>query len=322
MRHGTHQTSEAFVVCLVEDFCKSPSAPVGYMVSQKLMVSERVCATVHGRGTPVLNMSSRLSSVIGNEAGTGGGVVSGVNLGMCRPVAGAAKSVRAEGQFVLRHGTIMAMNCAGIDGPENTFGKVIYSCPTAVGGSSASPGAPAATTSVDPSKYFVNVNLNDLTNTVGAIVNLPLALLLKGVALIFPQFGQFLRTALPETLFGTNDKNGFGNIGGNNDGKAGPGGETEPGVIGIAMALAHLEEIWGDEVEFEKGQKSHDEKVNPGGDSNFLLSFLETIGQGLGIMARRLGVGSEFCSIVKELFGAPNGYGFVQGVFNGAWLVP
>ncbi len=38
-KHGAHKTSEAYVVSLCEDFCKSPVAPVGYMISQKLNMS-------------------------------------------------------------------------------------------------------------------------------------------------------------------------------------------------------------------------------------------------------------------------------------------
>lgn len=125
-QHGAHQTGEAHVVSLCEDFCKSPVAPVGYMISQKLSVSTMQCSTVNGCGTPALNMSSRISSVTGNEVGVGGGVVSGVNVGMCKPVDNYAPTVRAEGQCLLRHDTVMEMNVAGPDGTGNTLGKIVY----------------------------------------------------------------------------------------------------------------------------------------------------------------------------------------------------
>ena len=122
--HGAHQTDDAYVVSLCEDFCKSPVAPVGYMISQRLSVSERVCTSVNALGTPVLNFGSLISSVVGNEAGVGGGVISGVNLGMCRPCADAAPRLRAEGQCVLRHDTVMHMNTPGPEGASNIDGKL------------------------------------------------------------------------------------------------------------------------------------------------------------------------------------------------------
>ncbi len=125
-KHGAHQTGEAYVVSLCEDYCKSPSAPVGYMISQKLDMSTLVCGTVNGCGTPVLNLGSRVCNVTGNEAGVGGGIVSGVNIGMCKPVKNYASKVRAEGQFVVCHDTIFEMNCAGHAGIGNVTGKIVY----------------------------------------------------------------------------------------------------------------------------------------------------------------------------------------------------
>ncbi len=125
-KHGAHQTGEAWVVSLTEDFCKSPTVPVGYTIAQKLDQSVLTAGTVHALGTPVLNLNSRVQTVLGNEAGVGGGVVSGVNVGMCKPVADFAPKVRAEGQCVLRHDTTMEMNCAGPGGPGNVLGKIKY----------------------------------------------------------------------------------------------------------------------------------------------------------------------------------------------------
>lgn len=124
-KHGAHQTDEAYVVSLCEDYCRSPTALVGYMISQTLNMSTLVCGTVNGCGTPVLNMSSLITHVTGNEAGIGGGAVSGVNLGMCKPVEGYASKVRAEGQCVLRHETIFEMNMAGPTSDGNVKGKLI-----------------------------------------------------------------------------------------------------------------------------------------------------------------------------------------------------
>ena len=53
-QHGADQTGEAYVVSLCEDFCKSPTAPVGCVISHKLDMSTLFCGTVNGCGTPVL----------------------------------------------------------------------------------------------------------------------------------------------------------------------------------------------------------------------------------------------------------------------------
>ena len=60
--------------------------------------------------------------------GVGGGVLSGVNMGFCRPIPTThSKTVRVNGSFVDYHvGTYMFMNCAGPEGPFNTIGQVIF----------------------------------------------------------------------------------------------------------------------------------------------------------------------------------------------------
>jgi len=80
-------------------------------------------------------MSSRITNVTGNEAGIGGGVVSGVNVGMCKPVENYAPTVKAEGMCLLRHDTIMEMNTAGPDGVGNVRGKIVYSANSSAGSS-------------------------------------------------------------------------------------------------------------------------------------------------------------------------------------------
>ena len=61
----------------------------------------------------------------GDEPGVGGGLISGVNRGACRPVE-HSKSVRVEGQWLVRHSDLMVMNCAGLKGTGNTYGKIVY----------------------------------------------------------------------------------------------------------------------------------------------------------------------------------------------------
>lgn len=132
--HGGHRTGGAWVISTTEDYCLSPAAPVGYMLFQLLEVSTLLESSVRILGTPCFNLKSRVACVTGNEAGVGGGVVSGVNLGMCRPIQKYANKVRAKGEPVICDGTVMEMNCAGPDGPANTVGKVYYTSAAGNGG--------------------------------------------------------------------------------------------------------------------------------------------------------------------------------------------
>ncbi len=112
------------VVSLTEDFCLSPDKPVGYMIHQTLDVSILQTPRVRTRSFYVLNEHSCIASVKGNEAGVGGGLMCGVNLGMCRPSKQLVEKVRAEKGRVICHDTIMEMNCPTPDGPYNTEGAV------------------------------------------------------------------------------------------------------------------------------------------------------------------------------------------------------
>ena len=64
-----------------------------------------------------------------DEAGTGGGVISQVLKGMCRPIF-PAPTVFINGHLHCHHQlSTMFMNCAGPEGPGNTIGQVIFNGP-------------------------------------------------------------------------------------------------------------------------------------------------------------------------------------------------
>jgi hypothetical protein len=63
--------------------------------------------------------------VIGNEAGVGGGVVSLVNKGMCKPIQWN-ETVRVENEWVTMHSVEMWMNCMGPEGQGNVQGTLVY----------------------------------------------------------------------------------------------------------------------------------------------------------------------------------------------------
>ncbi|WP_133512911.1 PAAR-like domain-containing protein [Candidatus Thiosymbion oneisti] len=126
---GTNRSAEAYVVSMAPDVCKTPlgstMVPVPYTITCKFDVAQATATRTRFGGQPVFTMSSYLPTVQGDEPGIGGGLISGVNLGACRPVE-HSKSVRVEGQWLVRHSDLMAMNCAGPKGTGNTYGKIVY----------------------------------------------------------------------------------------------------------------------------------------------------------------------------------------------------
>jgi hypothetical protein len=128
VREGTRASKEFMCVSIAPDFCKSPNIVVPYSIISKFDCAVNFSTNVRFRKQWVFRHNSRLSTVLGDEAGSGGGVLSGVNKGFCRPIDGtSSKTVRANKSFVDYHeGTYMFMNCAGPDGQFNTIGRVIF----------------------------------------------------------------------------------------------------------------------------------------------------------------------------------------------------
>ncbi|WP_437335245.1 PAAR-like domain-containing protein [Sorangium sp. So ce394] len=126
---GLCKTGNAWVVCIEPDVCKTPIGdemkPVPYQIRACLAAGVDEATTVRLGTFDTATMASRITTVQGDEPGTGGGVKSGVNLGYCRPVTHST-TVHAGGANVTYHTSLYAMNCAGPDGPENTFGKAVF----------------------------------------------------------------------------------------------------------------------------------------------------------------------------------------------------
>jgi hypothetical protein len=122
---GARKTGKAYVVCTTPDVCLTSGCPVPYSIISYLDTATLEVASVKMTGQCALNMDSRLPMVIGDVAGTGGGLSSGVNLGYCIPISHST-SVRAEGRHVLYNSSQFWMNCAGQEGMGNTKGKLFY----------------------------------------------------------------------------------------------------------------------------------------------------------------------------------------------------
>ncbi|MEL6612518.1 MAG: DUF4150 domain-containing protein [Bacteroidota bacterium] len=123
---GSRQDGQFVVISICPDVCKSPTTPVPYPIVAFLEDSERLSGNVRFRSKPVFHMGSRVSKVVGDEAGVGLGVVSSSKGGYCKPVI-PAPLVRINGELATHHQqTLMEMNGASPEGPFNTLGKVYF----------------------------------------------------------------------------------------------------------------------------------------------------------------------------------------------------
>ena len=122
---GRWRQSEGQIVCLSPCVCVTPSGgqPVPYMIVGALKDSTRTSPDVLFGAEEAFTMHSRITTLAGNEAGTGGGVVSGVNQGWCRPVTNKPNFV-VNGYQVIQNDCIFEMNCDGPEGPSNTLGRL------------------------------------------------------------------------------------------------------------------------------------------------------------------------------------------------------
>ena len=127
---GLRKDVRGYVTSLAPDVCKMPNGtPVPFPVFAQFSWAVCEVPTVRFEGKPATNVDARISRVVGDEPGVGGGVTSLVNMGMCRPIPGTTSpTFRVGGQWLIHSDmTRMEMNCAGADGPGNTIGQVTWS---------------------------------------------------------------------------------------------------------------------------------------------------------------------------------------------------
>jgi len=125
---GTRASAEFMVRSVAPDFCKSPTIIVGYQILSFFNCAVNFSTNVRFRKQWVFRHNSRLTTVIGNESGVGGGIASQVNKGFCRPIDGTSSTTfKVNGVLVDCHQkTYMFMNCAGPEGQYNTVGQVTF----------------------------------------------------------------------------------------------------------------------------------------------------------------------------------------------------
>lgn len=140
VNEGIRKTSEAFVVSECPDMCHTPIGAkkvlVPYEIIAILSDARNTTPTVFLRDKEAFTTVSWIQGVKGNEAGTGGGVVSGVFAGggISRPVPGTeSQFVTAENHLVVYHTTKMEMNAPTPGARGNTTGRCVYqSCHSTV----------------------------------------------------------------------------------------------------------------------------------------------------------------------------------------------
>ena len=129
VNEGCRATPDAFVINVDPDICLTPIGgdwvPVPYTIIGFFGDVANASGDVQFTGQAATNMDCFIPAVIGNEAGTGGGIKSGVNLGACRPST-ACRTVFVNGQQVVFHTSTMDMNCNGLMGVHNCVGVVAY----------------------------------------------------------------------------------------------------------------------------------------------------------------------------------------------------
>lgn len=162
---GSRASAEFVARNLIPDFCKAPVSVVGFQIASFFDCAVNFSTDVRFRKQWAFHEDSRLSTVIGNKEGVGGGILSGVNFGFCRPIDGTSSStVRVNGSFVCYHeGTYVFMNCAGPEGPWNTIGKIYF-----LGNMLPGPVSPSCKIPKSSFCGFPDV-MSDLQNSVGSV---------------------------------------------------------------------------------------------------------------------------------------------------------
>jgi hypothetical protein len=126
---AARQDNQAVVTSILPDICLTPVGSavkeVAYTITATLKLGTKLALSVKMTDQYAFTMQSRIDRCKGNEAGTKGGIHSGVNLGWCRPVT-HTWNTKTKGWPMVLHTSLFAMNCATEDSQANTIGKLTY----------------------------------------------------------------------------------------------------------------------------------------------------------------------------------------------------
>ncbi len=125
----SRKIQNAKIICTSPCVCLTPRGksmlPVPYMIWAKLDDSSETVDNITFNGQEAFTMNSHTTKCFGNEQGVGGGVISGVNLGYCRPLNNK-KNMKVKGKEAIHDDCIFGMNCPSPQGVYNTKGKLYY----------------------------------------------------------------------------------------------------------------------------------------------------------------------------------------------------
>ncbi|MBN1960449.1 MAG: DUF4150 domain-containing protein [Deltaproteobacteria bacterium] len=126
---GARKAERVIVVSTAPAVCNTPIGgvmkPVPYTLVADMGNAEKTASSVNLTTETAFSEESRVPKVEGNEAGTGGGLRSGVHNGYCRPLI-VSSNVRFKKKGAVFNNSLMVMNCAGPNGPGDTLGIVIF----------------------------------------------------------------------------------------------------------------------------------------------------------------------------------------------------
>lgn len=118
-KEGSRETGEGIIISVPMDWCRSPVAVVPY----RIWAYQRDVANVATTVRQTDNFSHVRESIVlrcyGDEAGTGGGIISGTHNAECTPKTWST-NVRFEDRNTVRHTDEWWMN------HRNTWGRLTY----------------------------------------------------------------------------------------------------------------------------------------------------------------------------------------------------
>ncbi len=118
-KEGSRVIGEGRIKSVVMDWCKSPTAIVPYRIWAYQREGMALANSVRQTDDRSHVAGSIVRHCYGDEAGVGGGILSGTHNAECTPLTWSS-SVRAEGRNMVRHTDLWWMN------HKNTIGKLDY----------------------------------------------------------------------------------------------------------------------------------------------------------------------------------------------------
>lgn len=118
-REGARDVEQGIIISEAMDWCRSPVAIVPYRIWARQVQAAKLAYSVRQTDNFSHVEDSIVTSCYGDEAGTGGGVISGTHNAECVPKTWS-RTVRFESRRTVRHDDLWWMN------HKNTYGRLYY----------------------------------------------------------------------------------------------------------------------------------------------------------------------------------------------------